>query len=194
MAEDEARRRKRDFVGTEHILLGVLRENEGLGATALGLLGVTLEAVHEKVEEAIGPAGTDPPDPPAMTPRAKKVLELSLKEALHLGRKHVGTEHLLLGIVREGEGLASQVLVSLGLQLSGVRQIVVQLINGVTPDARPLPPFGRVEVVRPGWSPADYAGAYEELARLVGRPDTLTAAEVTVISEGTGLRLVAWRD
>ncbi len=116
-AQEEARLLGHGFIGTEHILLGLLHEGEGLGAKALESLGISLEAVREKVEETIGPAGSAPTGSPPFTPRAKKVLELSLREALQLGHNYIGTEHLVLGLVREGNGVAAQVLRSLGADL-----------------------------------------------------------------------------
>ena len=101
-----------------------------MAAKALESLGVSLEAVREKVEETIGPAGSSTTGSPPFTPRAKKVLELSLREALQLGHNYIGTEHMLLGLVREGEGVAAQVLVSLGADLPRVRQQVIQLLSG----------------------------------------------------------------
>jgi ATP-dependent Clp protease ATP-binding subunit ClpC len=130
LAQEEARLLNHSFIGTEHILLGLIHEGEGLAAKALESLGISLEAVREKVEETIGPAGTAPTGSPPFTPRAKKVLELSLREALQLGHNYIGTEHMLLGLVREGEGVAAQVLVSLGADLSRVRQQVIQLLSG----------------------------------------------------------------
>src|SRR5271166_3800456 len=128
LAQEEARLLNHSFIGTEHILLGLIHEGEGLAAKALESLGISLEAVREKVQETIGPAGsTGPTGSPPFTPRAKKVLELSLREALQLGHNYIGTEHMLLGLVREGEGVAAQVLVSLGADLSRVRQQVIQL-------------------------------------------------------------------
>ena len=114
LAQEEARDLNHAFIGTEHILLGLIREGEGVAAKALDALGVTFDVVREKVEEAIG-ANTNPsPGSPPFTPRAKKVLELSLREALQLGHSYIGTEHMLLGLVREGEGVAAQVLNDLG--------------------------------------------------------------------------------
>jgi ATP-dependent Clp protease ATP-binding subunit ClpC len=130
LAQEEARLLNHSFIGTEHILLGLIHEGEGLAAKALESLGISLEAVREKVEETIGPAGTAPTGSPPFTPRAKKVLELSLREALQLGHNYIGTEHMLLGLVREGEGVAAQVLVNLGADLSRVRQQVIQLLSG----------------------------------------------------------------
>ncbi len=130
LAQEEARLLNHSFIGTEHILLGLIHEGEGVAAKALESLGISLEAVREKVEETIGPAGSAPTGSPPFTPRAKKVLELSLREALQLGHNYIGTEHMLLGLVREGEGVAAQVLVSLGADLTRVRQQVIQLLSG----------------------------------------------------------------
>jgi ATP-dependent Clp protease ATP-binding subunit ClpC len=130
LAQEEARLLNHSFIGTEHILLGLIHEGEGVAAKALESMGISLEAVREKVEETIGMAGTAPSGSPPFTPRAKKVLELSLREALQLGHSYIGTEHMLLGLVREGEGVAAQVLVSLGADLGRVRQQVIQLMSG----------------------------------------------------------------
>ncbi len=130
LAQEEARLLNHSFIGTEHILLGLIHEGEGVAAKALEQLGVSLEAVREKVEETIGLSGTSPTGSPPFTPRAKKVLELSLREALQLGHNYIGTEHMLLGLVREGEGVAAQVLISLGADLAKVRQQVIQLLSG----------------------------------------------------------------
>ncbi|MBA2752792.1 MAG: AAA family ATPase, partial [Actinobacteria bacterium] len=130
LAQEEARLLNHNFIGTEHILLGLIHEGEGVAAKALESLGISLEAVREKVEETIGPAASSTTGSPPFTPRAKKVLELSLREALQLGHNYIGTEHMLLGLVREGEGVAAQVLVTLGADLSRVRQQVIQLLSG----------------------------------------------------------------
>src|SRR5687768_12994068 len=130
LAQEEARLLNHNFIGTEHILLGLIHEGEGVAAKALESLGISLEAVREKVEETIGPAGSSTTGSPPFTPRAKKVLELSLREALQLGHNYIGTVHMLLGLVREGEGVAAQVLVDLGADLSRVRQQGVRLLWG----------------------------------------------------------------
>ncbi len=130
LAQEEARDLNHAFIGTEHILLGLIREGEGVAAKALDALGVTFDVVREKVEEAIG-ANTNPsPGSPPFTPRAKKVLELSLREALQLGHSYIGTEHMLLGLVREGEGVAAQVLNDLGADMGRVRTQVIQMMSG----------------------------------------------------------------
>ncbi len=130
LAQEEARLLNHNFIGTEHILLGLIHEGEGVAAKALESLGISLEAVREKVEELIGPAAGAAAGSPPFTPRAKKVLELSLREALQLGHNYIGTEHMLLGLVREGEGVAAQVLTSLGADLPRVRQQVISILSG----------------------------------------------------------------
>jgi ATP-dependent Clp protease ATP-binding subunit ClpC len=130
LAQEEARLLNHNYIGTEHILLGLIHEGEGVAAKALESLGVSLEAVRNQVEEIIGQGGTSPSGHIPFTPRAKKVLELSLREALQLGHNYIGTEHILLGLIREGEGVAAQVLVKLGADLSRVRQQVIQLLSG----------------------------------------------------------------
>jgi hypothetical protein len=130
LAQEEARLLNHNFIGTEHILLGLIHEGEGVAAKALESLGISLEAVRSKVDETVGSARSSTTGSPPFTPRAKKVLELSLREALQLGHNYIGTEHLLLGLVREGEGVAVQVLVSLGADLPRVRQQVIQLLSG----------------------------------------------------------------
>ena len=127
---EEARRLGHNYIGTEHILLGLIHEGEGVAAKALESLGISLEAVRGQVEEIIGQGGSSPSGHIPFTPRAKKVLELSLREALQLGHNYIGTEHILLGLIREGEGVAAQVLVKLGADLSRVRQQVIQLLSG----------------------------------------------------------------
>ena len=134
LAQEEARLLNHSFIGTEHILLGLIGEGDGLAAQALATLGITPEAVRQKVEETIGVAGTGRSGSPPFTPRAKKVLELSLRETLQLGHDHIGTEHLLLGLVREGEGVAATILVGLGADLGRVRREVVGLISGGHPE------------------------------------------------------------
>jgi ATP-dependent Clp protease ATP-binding subunit ClpC len=130
LAQEEARLLNHTYIGTEHILLGLIHEGEGVAAKALESLGISLEAVRSQVEEIIGQGGSSPSGHIPFTPRAKKVLELSLREALQLGHNYIGTEHILLGLIREGEGVAAQVLVKLGADLSRVRQQVIQLLSG----------------------------------------------------------------
>ncbi|MBB4736355.1 ATP-dependent Clp protease ATP-binding subunit ClpC [Micrococcus cohnii] len=130
LAQEEARMLNHSYIGTEHILLGLIHEGEGVAAKALESMDISLAAVREKVQEDIGQGQQNPPGHIPFTPRAKKVLELSLREALQLGHNYIGTEHILLGLIREGEGVAAQVLVKLGADLNRVRQTVIQLLSG----------------------------------------------------------------
>jgi len=130
LAQEEARMLNHNYIGTEHILLGLIHEGEGVASKALEQLGISLENVREQVQEIIGQGQQAPTGHIPFTPRAKKVLELSLREALQLGHNYIGTEHILLGLIREGEGVAAQVLVKLGAELARVRQTVIQLISG----------------------------------------------------------------
>jgi ATP-dependent Clp protease ATP-binding subunit ClpA len=148
LAQEEARLLNHNFIGTEHILLGLIHEEEGVAAKALESLGIGLDAVRIKVMDTIGPAGSSMTGSPPFTPRAKKVLELSLREALQLGHNYIGTEHMLLGIVREGEGVAAQVLVAMGADLAVVRQAVIQRLS-MLPRSR--------GVSGGGWAPAESA-------------------------------------
>src|SRR5438309_3670724 len=130
LAQEEARMLNHNYIGTEHILLGLIHEGEGVAAKALESLGISLEGVRQQVEEIIGQGQQAPSGHIPFTPRAKKVLELSLREALQLGHNYIGTEHILLGLIREGEGVAAQVLVKLGGDPSRLRQQVIQLLQG----------------------------------------------------------------
>ncbi len=130
LAQEEAKMLNHNYIGTEHILLGLIHEGEGVAAKALESLGISLDAVREQVQDIIGQGQQQPSGHIPFTPRAKKVLELSLREALQLGHNYIGTEHILLGLIREGEGVAAQVLVKLGADLNKVRQQVIQLLSG----------------------------------------------------------------
>src|SRR5450756_1439978 len=130
LAQEEARMLNHNYIGTEHILLGLIHEGEGVAAKALESLDISLDAVRQQVQEIIGEGQQAPSGHIPFTPRAKKVLELSLREALQLGHNYIGTEHILLGLIREGEGVAAQVLNKLGADLNRVRQQVIQLLSG----------------------------------------------------------------
>jgi len=130
LADEEARRLNHSYIGTEHILLGLIREGEGVAARALESLGISLDDVRRQVEQIIGQGQQEPHEQIPYTPRAKKVLELSLREAKQLGHHYIGTEHILLGLIREGHGVAAQVLTELGADLNRVRQQVIQLLHG----------------------------------------------------------------
>jgi ATP-dependent Clp protease ATP-binding subunit ClpA len=161
LAQEEARLLNHNYIGTEHILLGLIHEGEGVAATSLESLGISLEAVRGQVEEIIGQGQSAPTGHIPFTPRAKKVLELSLREAKQLGHNYIGTEHILLGLVREGEGVAAQVLVELGADLSWVRQQVIQVLSGYAG----------------GTVAAEQAGARRRLVRMT-LPEDLRQAEV----------------
>ncbi|MFD2759308.1 ATP-dependent Clp protease ATP-binding subunit [Gulosibacter faecalis] len=130
LAQEEAKLLNHNYIGTEHLLLGLIHEGDGVAAKALESLGISLEAVRDQVQDIIGKGQQKPGSHIPFTPRAKKVLELSLREALQLGHNYIGTEHILLGLIREGEGVAAQVLVKLGADLNSVRQQVIQLLAG----------------------------------------------------------------
>jgi ATP-dependent Clp protease ATP-binding subunit ClpC len=150
LAQEEARVLNHNYIGTEHILLGLLREGEGVAAKALESLGLHLEAVRQQVEQIIGKGQQVPAGHIPFTPRAKKVLELSLREALQLGHDYIGTEHILLGLLSEGEGVAAQVLVRLGADLKRVRQQVIQVLHGGQVEAAGAGPR-RVTATRELW-------------------------------------------
>ncbi|SDS21827.1 ATP-dependent Clp protease ATP-binding subunit [Agrococcus carbonis] len=130
LAQEEAKLLNHNYIGTEHILLGLIHEGDGVAAKALEQLGISLDAVRAQVQDMIGTGSQQNTGHIPFTPRAKKVLELSLREALQLGHNYIGTEHVLLGLIREGEGVAAQVLVKLGADLNRVRQTVNQLLAG----------------------------------------------------------------
>ena len=130
-AQNEARSLGHDYIGPEHILLGLIQEGDGVGAKALEAMQISTETVRGQIEEITG-RGQAPPSTGHIpfTPRAKKVLELSLREALQLGHNYIGTEHILLGLIHEGDGVAAQVLVGLGVELDRTRQLVIQILTG----------------------------------------------------------------
>jgi len=141
LAQDEARRLDHNYVGTEHILLGLLAESGGVAAKSLQTLGISLQAVRQQVEQIIGRGQRKPSRHIPLTPRAKKVLELSLREALRLGHNYIGTEHILLGLIREGGGVAAQVLTRLGAEHDRVRAAILQLLAGhQSGRSEPAPP------------------------------------------------------
>jgi ATP-dependent Clp protease ATP-binding subunit ClpA len=131
-AQEEARDLDHAFLGTEHILLGLIREGDGVAAKALDGLGITYDVVREKVKVLTELAIKDSPHSQPFTPRAKKVLEMSLREAVQLGHSYIGTEHLLLGIVRQGDGAAVRILNNLGVEMSGIQTQVVQLMSSLS--------------------------------------------------------------
>jgi ATP-dependent Clp protease ATP-binding subunit ClpA len=130
LSQEEARKLNHNYIGTEHLLLGLVHEGEGVAAKALESLGVDLTSVRDRVKEIIGQGGSPASGHIPFTPRAKKVMELSLREALQLGHNYIGTEHILLALIREGEGVGAQVLQDSGAELNRVRQQVLQLLSG----------------------------------------------------------------
>jgi ATP-dependent Clp protease ATP-binding subunit ClpC len=170
LAQEEARMLSHGYVGTEHILLGLIREGDGYAARALESLGISLDTVRQQVEEIIGRGQQAPPGHIPFTPRAKKVLELSLRESLQLGHNYIGTEHILLGMLREGDGVAAQVLVRLGADLNRVREQVIRLLHG----------YQGQDVESAGSRPSGQAGAGlpgDALARFDALDRRLTALE-----------------
>ena len=156
LAQEEARMLNHNYIGTEHLLLGLIHEGEGVAAKALESLNISLEGVRQQVEEIIGRGRPRPPGTSPSRPRAKKVLELSLREALQLGHNYIGTEHILLGLIREGEGVAAQVLQKLGADLNRVRQQVIQLLSGYTAKGEGHPAASRRRRAR--WCSTSSAG------------------------------------
>ena len=130
LAQEEAKRLNYNFIGTEHILLGLVREGSGIASRALQNLGIELSRVRSEVEKIIGKGDKGIVQGISYTPRAKKVIELAIEEGQNFGHNYVGTEHLLLGLVREGEGIAAQVLTNLGIDLKKARREVIQLLGG----------------------------------------------------------------
>ena len=150
LAQEEARDLCHNYIGTEHILLGLLREQDGVAARALEALGISLDAARQQVQGIIGRGEGMPVGHIPFTPRAKKVLELSLREALQFGHNYIGTEHILLGLVREGDGVAAHVLVDLGADLMTVRAEVVNLLREA-PESQDVPGEGpEVQAPQPG--------------------------------------------
>ena len=170
LAQEEARMLNHAHIGTEHLLLGLAHEGQGVAARALEALGISLEAVRREVEEVIGRGERPPSGHIPFTPRAKKVLELSLRESNQLGHEYIGTEHILLGLLREGEGVAAQVLVKMGTDLNRVRHQVIELLHG---HGGERPPSGKRVRARSGADILDLLDALvQRIERWVGmRPD-----------------------
>ncbi len=179
-AQDEARELNHNYIGTEHLLLGLMREPESVAARALQELNISQDAVREEVIQIIGRGQGVLTGHIPFTPRAKKVLELSLREALQLGHNYIGTEHILLGLIREGEGVAAQVLVKLGGNMGVVREKVIEL----APTAGENVELG--ERLRPA-AGAPLEGILGQLAAIGERLDTI-AARLGAIERHLGLR------
>jgi ATP-dependent Clp protease ATP-binding subunit ClpC len=183
LAQEEARLLNHNYIGTEHLLLGLIHEGEGVAATALESLGISLEAVRAQIEEIIGQGQSAPTGHIPFTPRAKKVLELSLREAKQLGHNYIGTEHILLGLIREGEGVAAQVLVKLGAGLDRVRQQVIQVLSGSA--AAGMEAGARTRLVRMT-VPEELRQAEEQLAQV--RREKEAAIDAEDFERAAGLR------
>jgi ATP-dependent Clp protease ATP-binding subunit ClpA len=191
LAQEEARLLNHDYVGTEHLLLGLVHEGQGVGARALESLGISLEVVRAQVEAVLGRGRHAPSGHLPFTPRAKKVLELTLREALELRHNYIGTEHILLGLIREGEGVAAQVLVQLGVDLRRARQQVIQLLSGHAGSGEA---GARTRLVRMS-VPEDLREAEEQLAEV--RREKQAAIDAEEFDRAAALRdkerqLVAW--
>jgi ATP-dependent Clp protease ATP-binding subunit ClpC len=150
LAQEEARMRNHNYIGTEHMLLGLIYEGKGVAAQALESLGITQQAVRQQVDEIIGRGHQAPSGHIPFTPRAKKVLKLSLGEAMQLGHHYIGTEHILLSLIREGEGVAAQVLVGLGADLDRAREQVIELLDGDQGKAEPGGPLATARTILAG--------------------------------------------
>jgi ATP-dependent Clp protease ATP-binding subunit ClpA len=165
LAQEEARLLSHNYIGTEHLLLGLIHEGEGVAARALDALGIRMEAVRRQVEDITGRGEHAPSGHIPFTPRAKKVLELSLRESTQLGHNFIGTEHILLGLIREGEGVAARVLVSLGADLNRVRQQVIELLGGGQRGlGRPVTAAARSRISHRGSWPDDIGGKLDAIA------------------------------
>jgi ATP-dependent Clp protease ATP-binding subunit ClpA len=186
LAQEEARLLNHNYIGTEHLLLGLIHEGEGVAATTLESLGISLEAVRAQVEEIIGQGQRAPTGHIPFTPRAKKVLELSLREAKQLDHNYIGTEHILLGLIREGEGVAAQVLVKLGGDLSRVRQVVIQLLSGYAGGEAAAEQAGAATQLVRMTVPEELRGAQEQLAQV--RQEKEAAIDAEDFERAAGLR------
>jgi ATP-dependent Clp protease ATP-binding subunit ClpA len=173
LAQEEARLLEHGYIGTEHLLLGLIRESEGVAARALDAMEIDGDAVRQQVEAIVGQGENAPSGHIPFTPRAKRALELSLRESDQMGHHYIGTEHILLGLVREGDGVAAQVLVKLGADLNRVRQQVIQLLDGATAQGAGEGEGGR------GWRASGVrAGVIDEiLARINATDERLAAIE-----------------
>jgi ribosomal protein S18 acetylase RimI-like enzyme len=178
LAQEESRLLNHNYIGTEHLLLGLVAEGEGVGGRALEALDISLSSVRVEIQEIIGRGQTPPAGHIPFTPRAKKVLELSLREALQLGHNYIGTEHLLLGLVREGEGVAAQVLGTLGVELDDVRMAVMTTLSAPqiperAVDLRTMLPDEFVTYLE--WAIDDYAAELERNGKAIGEAAKVTS-------------------
>jgi len=174
LAQEEARTLQHNYIGTEHLLLGLIREGEGVAAKALASKGVTLDDTRKQVEEMIGKGNASPNGHIPFTPHARQVLELSLREALQLGHSYIGTEHILLGLIHEGEGVGTQVLIKMDVNLGELRSATIDLIRGNSSDGKN---DGKGELANAGACPSTLVS-----------PSTLYRFAVTFIPPARKLR------
>ena len=179
LAQEEARMLDHNWIGTEHILLGLVHEGEGVAAKALTSLGISLAAMRQAVEDIIGRGAEPPSGHIPFTPRSKKVLELSLREALSLGSDYIGTEHILLALLREGDGVGAQILVSAGVDLNRVRQQVINLLHRGREEDVPSPPVSALPLAVSAPLPVSVPPAGDDLmSRLASFVTRLNAIEL----------------
>ena len=179
LAQEEARMLNHNYIGTEHILLALLHEGEGVAAQALESLGISLDAMRQAVEDVIGRGTLAPSGHIPFTPRSKKVLELSLREALSLGSDYIGTEHILLALLREGDGVAAQVLVGAGVDFNRARQRTINLLHRRREEDAPSPPVSVPSLAVSAPPPAD-----ELESRLASFAARLNAIELRLRESG----------
>jgi ATP-dependent Clp protease ATP-binding subunit ClpC len=188
LAQDEARALRHNYIGTEHLLLGLLRENEGIGARVLESLHVTYDDVRAQVSRIVGSGDEVTTGQIPFTPRAKRVLELSLREALLLGHNHIGTEHILLGLVREGDGVAMRILQDFQLDADKVREAAIRMIPGHYPQGYPSGPLPRAPRSTPKPSIAPVA-AHASPPQRDDMTVLITGASIATAGIGLGLAL-----
>jgi ATP-dependent Clp protease ATP-binding subunit ClpC len=179
LAQEEARMLNHNYIGTEHLLLGLLHEGQGVAAQVLESLGIGLAAVRERVEEAAGRGQQDVPKRTPFTPQAKKVLELARREAFQLGHHYIGTEHILLGLIREGDGVGAQVLAGLGADLHRTRQQVIRLLHDYQGNNQPA--SGRA-----GWQRSPGRRQRGHPAEILNRVESI-GAQLSAIEEHLGI-------
>jgi len=179
LAQEEARMLNHNYIGTEHLLLGLLHEGQGLAAQVLEPLGIGLEAAREQVEEAVGRGQQAAPIRTPFTPQAKKVLELARREAFQLGHHYIGTEHILLGLIREGDGVGAQVLAGLGADLHLTRQQVIRLLHDYQGNNQPA-------IRRGGWQRSPGRRQRGHLPEILDRVESI-GAQLSAIEQNPGL-------
>jgi ATP-dependent Clp protease ATP-binding subunit ClpC len=185
LAQEEARMLDHNYIGTEHILLALLREGEGVAAEALTALGIRLDVMRQAVEDIIGRGTQSPAGPMPFTPRSKTVFELSLREALSLGSDRIGTEHILLALLREGYGVGAQILVGAGVSLNRARQQIIDLLHRGPGEDAPSPPVSAPPLTVSAPPPVFASAAGDDLmSRLASFVARLNAIELRLSQSG----------